>query len=253
MSRMIKVLLVVIPFVCAVVIMIGWGDSYRISHKWTVKVETPNGPVVGQSVMNFVYDDFPKTLFTNASSSYRIDGEVPVLDLENGKFLALLALYDPGIPLRTYKQKYKAELEGIDFYFSKLIQLMDTDSEVVELDEKNYPIMVVFSDVNSPDSFIETRAIDFKQVVGLGYRLHSITLQKTSEKISQGIVDSIFSWMKIGNRRLNYYYSAPTENVGFMKNLQRSDFVRFVTCDVDPVLVRNLTSGLLDTAIGCKW
>jgi hypothetical protein len=251
MSRMIKVLLVVIPFFCVVVIMIGWGDSYRISHKWTVTVETPNGLIVGQSVMKFVYDDYPETLFSNASFSYRIDGEVPVLDLENGKLLSLLALYEPGIPLRVYKNKYQTKLEGVDYYYPKLIQLMNNDFEIVELDEKNYPIMIVFSDVNSPDSFIETRAIDFKQVVGFGYRLHSITLQKTHEKISQGIVDSIFSWMKVGNRRLNYYYSVPTENVGFMKNLQRSDFVRFVVCDVDSSLVRNLTNGILDTAAGC--
>ena len=60
---------------------------------------------------------------------------------------------------------------------------------------EDYPMLVTFADVNDPASVMLVDAANLAATFGPGYRLQSITLEITDEKVTKGEVEEVLGWI----------------------------------------------------------
>ena len=93
---------------CAGFILTQWGHHSVWHQKITLEVQTPSGLVSGSSVLKYDYSDtFDRRIGKNLSR-LGLWGEVPFVDLGQGKILFAASLYQPFLPLFSYAKHLEA-------------------------------------------------------------------------------------------------------------------------------------------------
>lgn len=181
-------------------VLAGCGTDHSWNQKLTVKVDTPNGERVGAAVTR-VSVTVGRQFATDTILSFGVRGEATVVDLGEGKYLfALLSNSGPG------NTEYL-----VDNALGHLIKIEQNQDEVSRLNakysaygnlrgavpvpSKNYPLLVTFTDINSPKSVREVKSNNLANNFGAGYRLKAVTLEITDEEVTAGKIKSTLKWI----------------------------------------------------------
>lgn len=181
----------------------NWVQA-TIHYKMTVTVETPEGLKSGYAVRELSNSDFKKPLLKLPESvnPAEIKGEAVVVDL--GKRGKLFVLLDGAASLGVAQDGsliYNMIGGGSGYEGIKKLPTLPKNNPVV-VPVRFYPIMVMFKDINDPNSVTEIIKIKntvpsppkweivenrFEELFGRGVVLKDITVEVTDEPVNWGI------------------------------------------------------------------
>lgn len=178
-------------------------------YKMTVKVDTPEGLMVGSAVREMSNSkskikiiDLPQGV-----NPAKVIGEAVVVDLgQRGKLFALMSGYKWGpdhansIIYDVFPSgKGGTTMEGIEFYKN-----LKSGPRVLTLEQ--YPRLVAFRDITDPKSVMpvlevaisddrprqySVEADHSEELFGRGVRIKEITMEMTDEPITLGVIDTV--------------------------------------------------------------
>ena len=192
--------------------------TYSWRYKMTVEIDTPEGVKSGSAVREITVVYTPKSSTRAKPHRKRsIKGEAVVIDLgEKGKVFATLGVdYALTIIYKAFPVPFAAQsIEGLEYYS----QLKD---KKVVLDEKLFPRMVMFENLNNPATvnpvYGRTRTTvndQFKERFGKDYGIKQVIIETTNDNVTWGLID-IFPWLpNYYNKRLdgNRYGTIDSKN-----------------------------------------
>jgi hypothetical protein len=171
---------------------------YSWRQKLTVSVSTPQGPVEGSAVTQVdIYDlrrfsfGFPDASGTNSSFS----GEAVAVEIAPGKVLFVLLENEVGQnrpnawPAHLW---YKSPMTFEDF----MARIKDQRGKPPEpLPQEHWPLMATFDDMSRPETLHLIWRADLSPWFGPGVRVDGLTLQITSEPITEGRIETLLPWL----------------------------------------------------------
>jgi hypothetical protein len=212
-------LFLIAVLVFAVLPLAGCSDN---GTKWRqnlrVTVETPQGEVVGEAVS----EQFAKELAgidqlgggAGVGGSV-LKGEAAVADLGGGRYL--FALIDSEDWYLTYHTLSKElSREGKKNYATAAREYPNIKGPR-PVPPNMYPTLVTFTDLANPKSIKLVDPDNLAAAFGSGYRLRSITLEITDEKVTEGRVKELLGWLSdYYDKQLdgNKYHNAQNPKVG---------------------------------------
>lgn len=168
---------------------------YSWRYKMTVEIETPEGVKTGSAVREVMVEFTPRPGFFPRDPQYDVHkslkGEAVVVDLgERGKVFAVQRYDDISLPFRVFKGPPGLTIEGAEFYSHLKAKKA--------LDSSQYPMFVMFRDMNDPLSVQlvygnkATQKMEglpyvfqdnFEQIFGDGIQLKNIQIEMTEEPV----------------------------------------------------------------------
>ncbi len=192
--------------------------TYSWRYKLTVEIDTPEGVKSGSAVreVTVVYTP-PYAPGAKPHRKITGKGEAVVIDLgEKGKVFATRGVdYALTIIYKAFPVSFPAQsIEGLEYYS----QLKD---KKVVLDEKLFPRIVMFENLNNPATvnpvYGRTRTTvndQFKERFGKGYGIKQVIIETTNDNVTWGLID-ILPWLPdYYNKRLdgNRYGTIDSKN-----------------------------------------
>jgi hypothetical protein len=181
-----------VPILLSALFLSACGQ-YQWHQKLTVIVDTPNGPVTASSVMAWHVTNHRDDLIRlpeSAAVSFTLSGEAVVLQVAPGRYLFALLKGVPSLGEMLYPKT-----DVIDS--AKLLENGNNGGpRDVTLDQKHYPLLVTFGDINDPASVKRVDPNNLEATFGPGNALQSITLSITDEPVTSGVVEKVLGWIK---------------------------------------------------------
>lgn len=191
--------------ILGVIVLLAVTSAYAMSevygsgtwrYKITVEVETPEGIKTGSAIRE-VRAKTNLTKYINPDvkgMTYEVIGEAVVVDLGKGKILLELPSYE--VFFTAFKIKdYKSDIER----FESL-----PVSSVGEIDSSNHPF-ITFSNLDDPQTIKTVYAESFEKIFGENFKLNRVSLQKTDEEVTWGIVRKYLKWFDTKKMGLDYW------------------------------------------------
>ena len=181
-------------------------ESYRF--RMTVEVETPDGLRTGSSVYEVTAGNRDGILPDAADRSKSLRGEAVAVDLPGGRTLFAL-LRTPNWRRDDLAEMSMAALDPT--YDGDWVESADRISSgegimsPAEVEPEDYPILVTFSDLNDPTSMQLVDTADLAESFGEGFRLESIAVEVTSDRVTKGIARRIPWLHQLRAMRLKAY------------------------------------------------
>lgn len=174
-------------------LLAGCTEQYRWKQKITVVVETPEGERSGSSVQLAKGGRLKYKVPTGGSSaSLTIRGEATVVELPGGRYLFALLRGDSWrgdatdlVPLRVAPGAGPESAKALSTSAAVPV------GQRFELSGEGSPMLVTFANLNDLKTVEWVDPNDLAKTFGPGYRLKSMTLEITDEKVTDGIVVSI--------------------------------------------------------------
>ena len=166
----------------------GCGSAVEWNRKITVIVNTPRGEVTGYAVQREgIAEKGGWWAPMEATGAARhLAGEAVVVDMGEGKFL--FALIQENRP-DTFQVLRPDEAP------LKIAADMATMRGPHRLSSKDYPLLVMFTDINEPRSVREVKPAKLAESFGPGYALRSITLEITDEAVPKMQISNTLVWL----------------------------------------------------------
>lgn len=158
MKKFMKYLLILIGLI--------WGSiwlafpSYRWHQKVTVVVETPQGVVSGSSVTKVVYKNLMQFFGMGPVRSISTRGQVPIVDLGDGKYLFALIFQDEWFPINAFEPVI---FDRKELYASNVYNYFGS---AFQISQERYPLLVTFGDINDPKTAREVDPDDLDASFG---------------------------------------------------------------------------------------
>ena len=173
----------------------GCGSAVEWNRKITVIVNTPRGEVTGYAVQREgIAEKGGWWAPMEATGAARhLAGEAVVVDMGEGKFL--FALMQENRP-DTFQVLRPDEAP------LKIAADMATMRGPHRLSSKDYPLLVMFTDINEPASVKAIKPVNLAAPFGEGYSLKSITLEITEEEVTKGKLEKLLTWLATLNGRV---------------------------------------------------
>jgi len=199
-----------LPFylICGVIVSIwigslwlnGYFGSYSWRQKLIIEVQTPTGPVVGSTVNEVSFFD-DNIIVDGAQIKSSIKGEAVALDLGQGRYLfALLSHSEALDDVAWLAPKILWERDGVVGWDA--IAEANSLAAPLTVPQKHYPMFVTFGDISDPASILEVNSQSIATVLGEGFSIRSVTLQRTSERLTHGNVEAVLPWLRsVGESR----------------------------------------------------
>ena len=160
-----------------------FGPDAEWHRKLTLTVTSPEGEKSASAVHAESLTEDPVL----HSAHRTLQGEAVVLEVSTGRYLfALLQENTPQTELLMFPGE--APLKSSQ----KLSGLV---GKVFEIPPSAYPMLVTFTDIKDPKSVKEVKPSDLAGAFGAGYALKSITLEITDDKVTEGVVEKLLTWI----------------------------------------------------------
>ena len=207
------------------------GNSHSWNQKLTVTVETPAGEVSGSAVTAISWSkNFFSGGWGGASWHSAVKGEAVVVDLGGGKMLfALLSHSDSNDYIANLATRLV--MDTTDRAWSKAAFAgVRNLGKPTPVPPKLYPMLVTFVDINDPKTVMKVDPGDLAASFWPGYTLKGITLEVTSEKVTEGEVEVVLEWMRWPNEQWIEFAAGGLEPMqlalesGRTRSLPRSEF-----------------------------
>ena len=167
--------------------------SYAWNQKLTVEVETPEGVVIGSSVVAVKWRQYPDVWQEIRSVRDSHEGEASIIELPNGKYLfVLLSNATPSLALHVFATSKVGS--GMDPRIVPASEVNSHKGEIKSIPGVHYPLFVTFDDLDDPASVKRVDPDDLEASFGEGYSLKSATLEITDEEITEGRIVDLLPW-----------------------------------------------------------
>ncbi|WP_421849666.1 hypothetical protein [Oricola sp.] len=155
-----------------------------------MEVETPDGIVTGTGVVQIRMrwlEDWQRFASANSVGS-DVRGEAVVVEVAPGRYLfALVSWASYGLALKAFKEGDESPRQT-----STRLQAL---RETRVLPRENYPRMVTFGHIGSPQTVRRVDPDNLAATFGPGYRLKSITLEITDAPVTRGELETVLGWL----------------------------------------------------------
>jgi len=202
------------------------SKSWSWKQKLTIEVETPDGLVTGFSISRV------KSTYTSAGPAKggggEIVGEAVVVEVAQGKYLfVLMDDVTDGIAKRVFGDLLPKRVRGDP---TKLVVKKRNDAlsnlrESRPVPPELYPMLVTFDDITDPTSVKLVDPDDLASSFGAGYKLKSILLEITDEKVTTGRIESVLGWLG-EHPEPTLGRSSDIYNPIFAATVKHGDFIR---------------------------
>ena len=191
----------------------------RIWHeKMTVVVNTPQGKVEASSVHRTGFS--PPGFSVASSRGTFLQGEAIVVELpdKNGKPRYLFALLKS---FSSYYLFHRKAFRAGDKYPKDFL-----GKPPRALPVKSYPLLVIFEDVQKPETVKQVKPEEFEAVFGEGYSLEEITVQITDEEVSDKWMKQLMLWFNGYHGHGLCKATGLTENIPFCRRVKYGNLIR---------------------------
>ncbi len=175
--------------VLAALLLSGCQQSYEWNQKLTLVVGTPDGEVSGSAVVNEKVW-FGQQPLSGNQVAYELTGEAATVEVSPGRFLFALHSYLKTLALASTLWQNSPQ-EAADVVLARIEKVRDTRPVPPNM----YPTLVTFTDLANPKSVKLVDPANLTAAFGSGYRLKSITLEFTDEKVTEGRVEKLLGWL----------------------------------------------------------
>jgi hypothetical protein len=173
----------------------------QLRVRFTLEITTPGGVKAGSSVLQIEHVGRAAMSLPEENGSLNTIGQSPYVDLGQGHFV-FVTLHDPN-HRRSIEQTVLSELETADnlakIGLSKsespiLPDIFDAAQDVpmtVELQPRNYPMLVTFGSVRKPDTVQQVDSGNMERMLGTGLyiRRMAFTVVDDGEDITSGFAN----------------------------------------------------------------
>jgi hypothetical protein len=168
-------------------LMAGCGKQWSWHEKIIVEVDTPHGMVSSSSVIrrSLTYQNSSLLPPEARGASSNLSGEAVALEIAPGRYLFVLL---KGLP-NSFKIFFPGEAPVA------VADRFETLREARELSPDQYPLLVTFTDINDPTTVRKVDPDNLAATFGPGVSLKRVTLEITHEKVTEGKVESLLTWL----------------------------------------------------------
>ncbi len=167
----------------------GCRQSYEWNQKLTLVVETPHGEVSGSAVVNEKVW-FGQQPLSGNQVAYELAGEAATVEVSPGRFLFALHSDLKTLALAsTLWRNFPQEAADI------VLARIEKSRDIRPVPPNMYPTLVTFTDPANPKSGKLVDPANLAAAFGSGYRVKSITLEITDEKVTEGRVEKLLGWL----------------------------------------------------------
>jgi hypothetical protein len=173
-------------------------DRFRL----TAEVETPEGVKTGSSVVEVQWTTPPKMFGSQAKSGYTIKGEAVAVDLPRGQTLFVLL----SSPTSVDWAAHALDGTGLELPQGKRDASVHPVPRTVGLranEVDNYPYFVRFRDPRDPKTVEQVDPDNLAKRFGPGTKLRALTVQFTTEPVTNGIARRLPWWRQYINRHFD--------------------------------------------------
>lgn len=193
-------------FLIGLVLVIGVSIlAFRIAYptfswnqKITVTVNTPNGEVSASSVGRMVVSEKVSLGLAEAGGiNSDFEGEAVVIALPNEKYLFSVISGATSFSLKAFGDVpgVRKNADGSFVQWDESARRIQNLVGAKAFPSDHLPMLVTFDDINDPTSVKEVDPANLASTFGEGYSLKSITLEITTEAITQGEVVRVLGWV----------------------------------------------------------
>jgi len=165
-------------------------EKYSWHQKIVLEVETPRGVVTGGSVVEVTtrwYSEAERFASANSMSSDK-RGEASFVEVAPGRYLfAPHSSNNYGLAIGTFREGKETPRE----IAARLAKLHETRP----VPRKLWPMLVTFTDIGEPMTVRQVDPDNLAATFGRGYRLKSVSLQITDERVTRGKVGQVLPWL----------------------------------------------------------
>ena len=245
--RTLLVIIAIMLLVAGAVISSGWGDRRILNIKVTLTAETPSGIVSNSTVLQLRATRTPARFGRTSFSTLGLFGEAPSLEIEPGRVIFAMNLYEPYGVTREFARHY-----GGDSGYELAERIANDQSRPV-ITASVVPILVTFTNPDDPRTIKEVHPQALNRDFGNGINFKSIKYQVTRDPVTKNVVASVLEWMP--THRGSFRKGAEIRSSGSpdVAGFNRSVLGRYYRCVVDGFLVNNLTYGYFRSGLGCSY
>lgn len=165
------------------------GFAYHTWHqKMTIEVEVEGQTYLGSSVVGMSVFGHPEMPLSTSVRDLDMHGEAVVVELPNQQYLFGLLTYNAFLAQKVFKDKMDGALRETGERWAKIISEL---RESREMDPKEYPLLVTFTDIHDPKSVKKVDPDNLVATFGPGVSLKRITLEITDEPVTKGKVERV--------------------------------------------------------------
>ncbi|MDR4483433.1 MAG: hypothetical protein R3B95_09435 [Nitrospirales bacterium] len=166
--------------------------TYTWHQKITVEVESDGRLFTGPSVVEMTVEGIPEELqFRTARKLGRMRGEAVVVALPGERSLFGLLTYDAFLTGKVFHDLVGWIVSQPEKGWAQAIQKV---RETRELNPKDYPLLVTFTDINDPKTVQQVDSDNLAATFWPGVSLKRITLEITDEPVTEGKIESVLGW-----------------------------------------------------------
>jgi len=200
--------------------------TYSWRQKLTIEVETPQGIVSGSSVVEVIWRavrDMP--LVTAPRASFSIKGEATVVALPNGQYLFALLDKTQVLALRAFAEN---ELRPYNMtnYLPAAAKVVQQKGQTRTLQPSNYPMLVMFTDINDSASVKQVDPANLAEQFGPGVSLKLTTITITNEPVTKGKIEKFLNWLGPYPEPSLGPATGGIRNIPFYAHVHHGDFIR---------------------------
>ena len=185
----------IILFMACSVLLVGCAKRAHWNQKMTLRIDTPNGPVVASGVVavNYVSPVWFKQI---NNFKINVSGEAIVVDMDEGRTLFALLGGMENLMRDTLRD---AGLIDSPVYVD-VTKAIKAQTEPLTVPPKLYPMLVTFDDVTDPKTVRRVSPANLAASFGTGYALRKVTLEITRERVTKGVVEGVLPCLNSGKQ-----------------------------------------------------
>ncbi|MEP3197152.1 MAG: hypothetical protein ABJO57_04720 [Lentilitoribacter sp.] len=179
--------------------------TFSWNQKVTVTVNTPNGEASASSVGRMVVSEKVSLGLAEAGGiNSDFEGEAVVIALPNERYLFSLISGATSFSLEVFGDVpgVRKEADGSFVQWDESARRIQNLVGAKAFPSEHLPMLVTFDDINDPTSVKEVDPANLAATLGEGYSLKSVTLEITTEAITQGEVVKVLGWLYSHKYRL---------------------------------------------------
>lgn len=249
--KTVRIIIAAIVLAYCALIYSGWGEKLNWNQKFILEVETPEGVLTSETVLQYRMSKFPKRLNKSKYSRSGLFGETPFLKLPNGRYLFALSLYGIFDVPHAYEEHFG--LDENTNHFSDLFPKIARSDDEIEMFPFHMPILITFDDIDDPSTIRQINPAFLASEFGKGYKLKRFDVAVTDAPVTYGRIAQISDWMIYSNQSFNPVYKGINEQGKDVGTFNRSVLARTINCKLDGFLMSNLTYGMRTKGIFCSY
>ena len=165
---------------------------YTWHQKMTVELDSNGKIITVSSVVEMKVEGIPEALQFRTARKLGMRGEAVLVEFPQKRYLFALLTYDVFLTGKVFHDLVGGVVSQPENGWAQAIQKV---REIRELDPKDYPLLVTFTDITDPTTVKQVNPTNLAATFGPGVSLKRITLEITDEPVTEGKIEHVLGWL----------------------------------------------------------